>query len=74
MKGELTGLFLWSSPHAMIRALVLEVLFRGGGGEGERGGRWRRDRWRDRGEVKARQAQEGIARMDRVGWEKWVGW
>ena len=71
MKGELTGLFLWSSPHAMIRALILEVLFREGGErEGERGGGWRRDR----GEVKARQPQEVIEKVDRMGWEKWVGW
>ena len=45
MKGELTGLFLWSSPHAMIRALILEVLFRGG--RERRGER----RWMEEGQM-----------------------
>ena len=47
MKGELTGLFLWSSPHAVIGALILEVLLRegergGGEGKGERREGWRK--------------------------------
>lgn len=67
MKGELTGLFLWSSPHAVIGALILEVLLREeeSGGERERRGKaWQVQRG---SRVEGWKGEGGEAKVESVG-------
>ena len=66
MKGELTGLFLCSSLHAMIGALILEVPFgRGKGREGRRGRRG--ERGRGIGKVQQSRGREGESGQSGMG-------